>query len=83
MLILLLTFALATLAMVAAYRIYMARIVARNTRLACAFRAASILRNAAKYLEQYGTGRDFEFNNARHILLYAQDLIIKEATERR
>jgi hypothetical protein len=62
------------------YLIHRQRQGAKFTR---AFRAASILRNAARHLEQYGTGRNFEFNNARHILLYTQDLIIQEAMKAR
>jgi hypothetical protein len=83
MTVLLLTIALTALAILTARRIYMARLIAHNSRMARQFRAASILRNAAKHLEPYGTGRDFEFNNARHILLYAHDSIIRDMVEGR
>ena len=56
---------------------------ARSARFSRAYRAASILSNAAKHLEQYGTGRDFEFNNARHLLLYARDNAIRDMAEAR
>jgi hypothetical protein len=81
-LLLTLTLALTALAIWTARRIYTARTIARNTRFAQQFRAASILSRAAKYLEQYGTGRDFEYNNARHILLYAHDSIILDIAQR-
>lgn len=55
----------------------------RSIRFTRAYRAASILASAAKHLEQYGTGRDFEFNNARHILLYARDNAIRDMAEGR
>ena len=54
---------------------------ARSARFTRAYRAASILASAAKHLEQYGTGRDFEFNNARHMLLYARDNVIRDMAE--
>ena len=54
---------------------------ARSARFSRAYRAASILSNAAKHLEQYGTGRDFEFNNARHLLLYARENAIRDMAE--
>ena len=53
----------------------------RSVRFTRAYRAASILSNAAKHLEQYGTGRDFEFNNARHLLLYARENAIRDMAE--
>ena len=53
----------------------------RSARFSRAYRAASILSNAAKHLEQYGTGRDFEFNNARHLLLYARENAIRDMAE--
>ena len=53
----------------------------RSIRFTRAYRAASILSNAARHLEQYGTGRDFEFNNARHLLLYARDNAIRDMAE--
>ena len=56
---------------------------ARSIRFTRAYRAASILASAAKHLEQYGTGRDFEFNNARHMLLYARDNAIRDMAEAR
>ena len=54
---------------------------ARSARFSRAYRAASILSNAATHLEQYGTGRDFEFNNARHLLLYARENAIRDMAE--
>ena len=83
MILLLAATALVTGLTAAARHLYQNYRRARGARFTRAYRAASILQSANHYLQQYGTGRDFEYNNARHILLYAQDSILRDMAEGR
>ena len=74
---------LAGLTAMAARNLYQNHRRAMGAKFTRAYRAASILQSANRHLQQYGTGRDFEYNNARHILLYAQDSILRDMAEGR